>query len=200
VDVDETCPYANPQRFLYSETKAEAERQVLGANAAGFTTLSVRPRMVWGPRDTTILPVVLRMVDSGRWRWVDGGRHLTSTTHVYNVVHGLELALTHGQGGNAYFVADDGARTIRDFVTALMRANGRALPDGAVPGWVARALAATLETVWTLAGVRGAPPMSRLGAAVMSAQCTMKTDKARRDLGYAPVISFEEGMRTLTAG
>ena len=55
-DVDESAPYPARQRYLYSETKAEAERRVLAANAAGFETLSVRPRLVWGPRDTSVLP------------------------------------------------------------------------------------------------------------------------------------------------
>ena len=53
-----------------------------------FTTLSIRPRFVWGPGDQTILPVLEAMVRSGRFVWIDGGRARTSTTHIANLVRG----------------------------------------------------------------------------------------------------------------
>lgn len=74
VDIDETEPYPKKQKYLYSETKAEAERLVLAANSAKFETLSLRPRLVWGPRDTSVLPAVLAMAKEGRFVWLDKGR------------------------------------------------------------------------------------------------------------------------------
>ncbi len=100
-DIDETQPYPRRQRFLYSETKAEAERRVLAASDDRMTTLSVRPRLVWGPRDASVLPATAAMIAAGRFRWIDGGRPETSTTHIANLVHGVERALTHGPGGQA---------------------------------------------------------------------------------------------------
>ena len=61
-----------------------------------------------------MLPAVLRMAAEGRFAWIDGGRARTSTTHVANVVDALVLALTQGEAGQAYFVADEGTRTIRE--------------------------------------------------------------------------------------
>ena len=43
---------------------------------------------------------------SGRFAWIGGGRHLTSTTHVDNVVEGLLLGAERGRSGEAYFVTD----------------------------------------------------------------------------------------------
>jgi len=48
VGVDETHAYPEHHRFLYSETKAEAEKLVLAANTGDFLTISLRPRFVWG--------------------------------------------------------------------------------------------------------------------------------------------------------
>src|SRR5690606_20182814 len=96
VDIDESVLPPSRHTFLYSETKAEAERRVLAANSAEFTTLSLRPRFVWGPRDTSVLPAIVAMVEKGSFAWLDGGRHATSTTHVANLVHAVELALDHG--------------------------------------------------------------------------------------------------------
>ncbi|MCZ7686939.1 MAG: NAD-dependent epimerase/dehydratase family protein [Sandaracinaceae bacterium] len=195
--VDEQTPYPARQRFLYSETKAEAERRVLAANGPGLTTLSLRPRLVWGPRDATVLPVVVRMAREGSFAWLDGGRARTSTTHVANLAHAVVLSLTRGRGGEAYFVADEGERTLRELLSALAATEGVRLPERSVPGALARPLAAAIEGVYRLFGARRAPPMSRFAVSMMSRTITVKTDKAREELGYAPVVSFEEGLAAM---
>lgn len=201
VDVDETYPIPKRHRFLYPETKAEAERRVLAASAPGFDALSIRPRLVWGPRDATVLPVVLKMAKAGSFKWLDGGRHRTSTTHVRNLVHALSLALEQGRGGQAYFVADDGTRTVREFLTALAATQGVSLEGaGSVPGWLARPLAGAVELPWRLLGLSGTPPMTRFAVTMMSASVTVRCDKARTELGYAPVLTFDEGLAQLRQG
>ncbi len=90
--IDEDHPYPVRQRFFYSESKAEAERLVLAADAPGFTTLSIRPRLVWGPGDRSVLPTLLDTAARGAFAWIDGGRARTSTTHVDNLVHAVERA------------------------------------------------------------------------------------------------------------
>lgn len=199
VNADEAHPYPARQRYLYSETKAEAERRVLAANGEGMVTMSIRPRLVWGPRDTTVLPAVLRMARQGSFAWLDGGRQRTSTTHVANLVHALALALGKGRGGQAYFVADDGERTMRDFLSALARTQGVDLGDRQVPSFVVRPAARVIEGVWRLFGIAKAPPMTRFAIDMMSASVTVSTAKARAELGYAPVVSVEEGLRRMTA-
>jgi nucleoside-diphosphate-sugar epimerase len=197
VDVDETAPYPARQRYLYSETKAEAERRVLAASAEGFVTISIRPRLVWGPRDTSVLPAVLRMARAGSFAWLGGGRAKSSTTHVDNLVHAIDLALTRGQPGRAYFVADDGERTIRELLGAMARTQGVDLGDRNVPIPIARAAARVVEGVWRLFGVKKAPPMTRFAVDMMSSTVTVSTRRAREELGYAPVISVEEGLRRM---
>src|ERR1700680_4041588 len=86
INVDETAPLRPDSPALYSATKARAEQAVLAANRDGFETVVVRPRFVWGVGDTTLLPVMVEMVRGGRFAWIGGGRHRTSTTHVENVV------------------------------------------------------------------------------------------------------------------
>lgn len=197
VDVDETAPLPARHRFLYPETKAAAERLVLAANAPDFTTLAVRPRLVWGPRDETLAPVLRRMAAEGSFAWLDGGRARTSTTHVANLAHALLLALSAGRGGEAYFVADDGTRTLREVLGSLVAPDGVALPDRDVPGWLARPAAIAMEAAWSAVGRK--PPTTAFAAAMMSRTVTVRTDKARAELGYAPVVSVEAGLRALAA-
>lgn len=197
-EIDETYPYPEHTPFLYSETKAAAEKLVLAANAADFATLSIRPRFVWGPGDQTILPVLEAMVRNGRFVWIDYGNARTSTTHIANLVHGVELALDRGTGGNAYFVVDEGVTQMREFLTALLATRQVTPPDKAIAGSVVRGLAALTETMWRAFGIKSDPPLTRFAASMMSRDCTINGDKARRELGYEPVISRSEGLRALS--
>src|SRR6185312_2305458 len=102
--VDETVPLRPDSPAPYASTKARAEQAVRGANDAGFETVVIRPRFVWGAGDTTLLPSMVEMVKSGRFAWISGGTQLTDITHVDNVVEGLRLGARKGRGGQAYFV------------------------------------------------------------------------------------------------
>jgi nucleoside-diphosphate-sugar epimerase len=133
VDVDETAPLRPDSPALYSATKARAEEAVLAANRDGFETIVVRPRFVWGRGDTTLLPVIVEMVRSGRFAWIDGGRHRTSTTHVDNTVKGLVLGATRGAPGNVYFVTDGEPVVFREFVSDLLATGGSSLRRAAFP-------------------------------------------------------------------
>ena len=57
--VDETYPRAPNSPYPYSWTKARAEELCEAANAPTFQTIILRPRFIWGPGDTTLLPVTL---------------------------------------------------------------------------------------------------------------------------------------------
>ena len=198
VGVDEAHPYPARQKYLYSETKAEAERRVLAADGPAMTTISVRPRLVWGPRDASVLPAVLHMAEAGSFAWIDGGAQRTSTTHVANLVEALSLALTKGRGGEAYFVADDGERTMRDFLAALARTQGVDLGSRSAPAFVLRPAARVIEGIWRALRVARRPPMTRFAIDMMSSTVTVRTEKARAELGYRPVISVEDGLRDMT--
>jgi len=196
-DVDERYPYPEHTPFLYSATKAAAERLVLAANSERLTTLSLRPRLVWGPGDQTVLPVIMQAVRSGRFAWIDGGRAMTSTTHIDNLVHAVTLALRRGVGGNAYFVTDHGHTSMRDFLRALLQTQGMIAPNRSIPAALAYALAATAETVWRTFGLREQPPLTRFAAALMSRDCTLRIDKAQCELGFAPIVSRAAGLQSL---
>ena len=85
-------------------------------------------------------------------------------------------------------------------IAGIAAARGVTLPETSVPGWVADALGAVCETAWRTLPLKGEPPLTRFGAMIMSRDSVLKDDKARAELGYAPVISVDEGLRALAAG
>jgi nucleoside-diphosphate-sugar epimerase len=194
---DETYPLAPHSPYPYAATKAQAEMLVKAVNAPGFETIILRPRFIWGPGDTTLLPTIEAMAKSGKWMWVNHGRVRTSTTHIANLVHAIELALSKGRGGEAYFILDDGVRSMHEMISGIAGARGITLPERSVPAWFADALGATCEFMWRTLPMPGDPPLTRFAAMILSRDSILKDDKARREMGYAPVISVEGGLRAL---
>jgi nucleoside-diphosphate-sugar epimerase len=196
-NVDETAPLRPDSKALYCSTKAKAEQLVRDAATEGLDTVVLRPRLVWGKGDTTILPGILDAMESGRFMWIGGGRHLTSTTHVDNVVEGLALAARKGKPGGVYFVTDGEPVVFRDFVTDLVATQGVDPPDKSVPAGVAGAMAATCEAAWRLLPLPGAPPLTRTAYWLSALEATIDISKARSELGYRPVRTIEDGLAEL---
>ena len=139
VNADETWPLKPDSRAYYPRSKARAEQAVVAANGAGgMETVVVRPRFVWGPGDTTLLPGIVELIRSGKFAWVGGGGNLTSTAHVDNVVEGLVLAAEKGRGGEAYFVTDGDPIPFREMITALVATQGVEPGKRNVPAAVAQ--------------------------------------------------------------
>ena len=158
----------------------------------------LRPRFVWGPGDTTLLPAMKSMVEAGKFAWIGGGHNLTNTSYIDNVVEGLVLAADKGRGGEAYFVHDGDALEFRDMVTKLLATQGVEAPTRSVPKPVAHALSTGGETVWRLLRLKSSPPLTRFAYWVSSQECTIDISKARAELGYEPVISRADGLAALS--
>lgn len=197
VDVDESTPLAPDSPAPYAATKAQAELLVRGFE--GIETVVVRPRLVWGRGDTTLLPAVIEAVRTGRWRWIGGGRHRTSTTHVKNCVEGLVLAAERGRPGEAYFVTDGEPVVFREFVERLAGTQGVTIPDKGVPRAVGAMAAPVSERIWRTLRLKSTPPLTRTAYWLSAQECTIRDDRAREELGYRPVVSIEEGLAEMAA-
>ena len=199
VDADETWPLRPDSPSLYPATKARAERAVRNAGTDGFATAVVRPRFVWGVGDSTILPALKDAVERGKFAWVAGGKHRTSTTHVDNVIEGLMLAADKARPGAAYFVTDGEPVVFREWIEKLLATQGVTPPGKSIPRPVAAAVAAGGETISKLLRRDKPPPLTRMTYWVSGLECTLDDSRAREELGYVPVVTREQGLADLTA-
>jgi nucleoside-diphosphate-sugar epimerase len=119
---------------------------------------------------------------------------------VANVVHGMLLAAEKGKGGEIYFLTDGDFVEVRAFLSQLLQAYNVSPPDGELPFWVARAAAFAAEAAWSLLHLRGEPPVTRSAVRLIGQEVTVVDDKARRELGYAPIVSRADGVAQLSAG
>lgn len=199
VNAREDMPFPDHPAGAYSRTKGEAERIALALAGPGFAVVAARPRFLWGRDDTTALPQLTAAAAAGKMAWLDGGRYLTSTTHIANACAGVALALERGRSGEAYFLSDGEPQEFRRFITDLLATQGIVVPDKSVPRWLVRVIASVGDTLATVSGGRFTPPVTRQQLATMSVEVTLNISKARMELGYQPVISRSVGLAELVA-
>jgi len=199
-DADESHPSAPRPYGRYAASKAESERLVLVANGDGMETVIVRYAHAWGARDASLLRGLVAAVETGRFRWIDGGHQRVSTTHVANIVEGLILAAERGRPGEIYFITNGEPVKLREFATVMLAAIGVTPPGSLDP---ARGCAseggAARDASGQSCAVGAAPPVTRTAVALLGLSCTVTDAKARRELGYSPLIARPHGLTRLAA-
>ena len=198
---DEDGPYSTAPD-LYSSTKVEAERLVLEANGkGGLLTCAIRPGGIYGPgeRATFIGPLIRGLkLGSPLIVFGDGSARL-DYVYIDSLVDAQLRAaerLVEGSPvcGQAYFVSDESPINAGEFSIQLVREMGLKSKPVRIPGSVARAVATVCERSFQLFG-RPKPPFSIANVVLCDVDNYFCIDKAKRDLDYAPLVDFDEGLR-----
>lgn len=201
--VDESRPY--PRRYLcaYPHTKALAERAVLAANGqGGLSTVALRPHLIWGPRDTQLIPRLIRRARSGGLRRVGNGTNRISMMYVENAAAAhLQAAdaLTPASpvAGRAYFINELEPVNLWDWIDEILSRAGLPPVRKGISAASAYAIGAACEAVYRLLGLGSEPPMTRFLAKQLSGSHYYDVGRAQRDFGFHPIVPVGEGMRRL---
>lgn len=194
--VDETTAPADAPGDAYTASRLSGERIVRAAHGeGGLETVVVRCGLIWGPGEPTILPRILSLLRRGRMVYPGGGHNHLGMAFVDNLVEGVILAATvPGAAGRLYHVTDGEELTCREVLDALAGALGVPPPRRSVPFPVVYAVAALLETAAKAVRSVSPPPITRYGARLVACDCRYDIGRARRELGYRPVVRFREGV------
>ena len=200
--VDESEPY--PERFdaAYPQTKAMAEMAVLAANDDTLSTVALRPRLIWGPEDTNLVPQLVERAKSGRLRFVGGGENLVDTTYIDNAADAHLLAANRLEPGSAcagrpYFISNGEPWPLKEFINGILGAAGLPPEARTVPLGLAVAAGAVFETMERFVPFSNGPPMTRFIARNFASAHWFDISAARRDLGYEPKITLTDGLEKL---
>jgi nucleoside-diphosphate-sugar epimerase len=199
---DESVPYPARYEAPYPRTKALAEQLVLRANGPALATVALRPHLIWGPGDNHLIPRLLARARAGRLRRVGRASPLIDSVYVDNAadVHLLaadRLAPGSPVAGRAYFVSQGEPVPLWDLVNRILKAAGLGPVTRTLPFVVAYAAGWLLEAVYALLRRADEPPMTRFLARELATAHWFDLGAARRDLGYEPAVSLEEGLRRL---
>lgn len=201
--IRETHPFA--PATLYSATKVEAEKLVreLGAEL-GVEVVIVRPTIVYGKGDKNgMLDKMARMIRAGSYRIVGSGENVLHHTHVDDVVDGVLLAArSPAARGEDFILSGPETTTLAGLSDLVARAVGKKVPRLRVPLGFARAAATVVDVLAYrgLAFVEREPPINHEKLDVMTRSIAFDCGKAKERLGFAPKVSYAEGIRRTLDG
>jgi nucleoside-diphosphate-sugar epimerase len=193
---DESLPYPSKHLDHYGHTKRLAEQDVLAANGQnGLRTCALRTAGIYGPGDRHRLPSILKAARSGQNIRLGDGSAKFGHVYVANVVHAHILAaeaLDGAAAGQAYFIGDHPAGNFFDFFTPYLASFGFPPAKTSIPYRLAYVLAMLMETAARLGIGPSTPTLTRYVVASTCVDFYFSHDKAVRELGYQPVVSFEQ--------
>lgn len=201
---DESLPLTQDCPSPYPLTKAQAEREVLGANSEQLRCCSLRPHLIWGLGDPHLVPRVLASARAGRLRIVGTGENRVDMVHVRNAAQAHLLAETALRAGGpacgrAYFITNGEPLRLWGWINGLLNALGEPIIEKRISLSAARTVGTACELAWRCLPLKGEPPMTRFVASELAKDHWFDLSAARRDLGYVPAVTMREGTRELIA-
>jgi nucleoside-diphosphate-sugar epimerase len=198
---DESLPIPDHFSSPYPATKALGEQLVLAANGDRLRTTALRPHLIWGPGDPHLLPRLMVKAARGSLA-LPGGDKLIDTIYVENAASAHLLALSGIQQegpccGRTYFISNDEPMPQADIIRGLLRAAGMNPEIKTVSPSVAKAAGTIVQTAWKVLGIKSEPPVTKWAAEQLSTAHWYNIAAAKRDLGYQPAISIQEGLKLL---
>jgi nucleoside-diphosphate-sugar epimerase len=184
----------------YSETKRAAEAEVrLAEQARGLNVVILRPATVYGPRSADVVGDMARAIRARQMLLVAGGRAVAGLLYVDNLVDAAVLALRNDAAlGEAFNLTDGLAITWRRFLGDLAEGLGCPEPRWSVPYGVAFGIAFALEHGYRwlrrTARLKTRPLLSRQAVHVLGRDQDFSNRKARETLGWAPRVSYQDGL------
>jgi dihydroflavonol-4-reductase len=178
----------------YGQSKLYAEKEVLRlVQDKDLPAVIIRFSMVYGPGDPRDILKLTRLAKKGLIPKIGKRLKLTPLIHVEDAVQGLVLAMEKGRAGETYLITNDQSEPFDDIVKIIKEALGISGMSIQLPEWVALNSASMLEFIFGI--FRKTPPVTRKNIESTIADRIFSIEKAKRELGFEPLMDFKEGLR-----
>jgi nucleoside-diphosphate-sugar epimerase len=193
---EETAQSPLSEKAFYARSKRESEQLVLGAHTEGRVWASVvRPDVIYGTRDRTFVPRMARLIEGFFVPLLNDGRSIMAIVHAANVAQGAVLAATSDlAGGRAYNLANDFDVSARRFFELAGDGLGKAPRFLPMPMWLARGALRVGKTMSRVLTGGRYTLVSNAALDFLSEDNPYTSDRARRELGWRPVVHHETGV------
>ena len=193
---DETVPPAAESLDAYTRSKVEAEELAIRyVQKHGLPLSVVRPGFIYGPRDRTVLPKLIKALQGGRFAYFGSGNQTLNCIYVKNLVQGIFLAAEVPQAIGEIFNLTDGARVSkRQFVGQVAELAGLRAPRKKIPLWLAWTLAVLMERRAKRLKSTEPPLVNKARYKFLGLNLDYSIAKAQRILDYQPAFTTEQGL------
>lgn len=199
-EIKESSALASPFACDYARSKSEAESVVRTVAEEELSAVIIRARAVFGQGDNNLLPRLLKAADQKRLRQIGADDTRLDLTYIDNLILALILATTCGEAGHAYAITNDEPVTLWPFIRQVLSKTGRSENLRRTPRPIALKVAGMIEHWYRWRGKNTEPPITRYTAGLISTTKTFDISAAKRELGYAPIVSMTDAtQRTIEA-
>ncbi len=196
---DESLPYPAHYENFYSQTKAMGEQMVIEANDTNLLTTSLRPHLIFGPRDAHLLPSLLARAQDGKLIQVGDGSNKVDITYVEDAARAHLLAADALQpgspvAGSVYFISQDDPITQWPWIHDLLAKLNIPPIKRQISLPVARAVGTVFEFIYRWFPIQGEPRLTRFLASELALSHYYDISRAKRDFGYQPKLSTAQAL------
>lgn len=198
ITVDETFElgYKLYKWAYYSRSKVAAEGIVWDAHKSGKIELTViRPAWIYGERDRATIRRLATMIRTGRAKILGPGANRLNVSYAGNIAEGAIAAAALPQAnGQAYNCSNDGEITQQQYFDLWANALGCPPVRKHAPYRAAYAAGFLLECLGHLMNSSKPPFITRYAVWLMGRYSYFAADKARRELGWNPTVTYDVGI------
>lgn len=204
---------ASNSQQAWAETAALEANRTPKDSKKPLLTCAIRPAGIFGEGDVQLIPPMLGAYFRGQSRFQLGDNtNLFDFTYVGNVAHAHLLAAaallatynlaptvpidTERVDGEAFFITNDQPVPFWDFARSVWREAGPPVPiekTWVLPKDIMMPVGSVLE--WICWAIGRKPNITRDQVRYSTVRRYYSIDKAKRRLGYRPIVGLEEGVK-----
>ena len=179
---------------VYQDTKLEAEQAAREfGKTTGFDVVIARPIGIYGPGDTRFLRM-FRGLARGNFPMIGSGKPFYHLTYIDDLVEGFRLCGTvPSAAGRTYILAGPRYTTLEELVKMVASELKVEPPTVHWPVWPFWTAGLLCEMVCV--PLRLEPPIFRRRVDFYTKSRAFDTTRARTELGFAPRVDLEEGIK-----
>lgn len=183
---------------IYQETKLEAEQMARAfGDRTGFDVVVARPIGIYGPGDTRFLRM-FRGLARGKFPMIGSGKPYYHLTFIEDLIEGFRLCGTVAAAqGRTYLLAGPRYTTLEELVRLVANELKVSPPKIHWPVWPFWTAGLLCEMVCV--PLRIEPPIFRRRVDFYTKSRAFDTRRAQTELGFAPKVDLEEGIRRTAA-
>ena len=180
----------------YADSKIDAEKVMRKYHKEkGLPLAMVYPLWVFGEGDQTFVPLLADAIIKKElifWR----KDAIVWPTYIDNLVDLLMLISEDERAiGNGYLVHDGESTTLQEFCAGIAETLGVPPIKTHIPYWSAMTAARVMEFIWKLFRIKMRPLLTTYTVTNLGSRFRFSIDKAERELGWKPRITYREGFR-----
>ncbi|OMO68021.1 3-beta hydroxysteroid dehydrogenase/isomerase [Corchorus capsularis] len=203
---DESLSCPGKFQDLLTDLKFQAEGLIrLANNIDGLLTCVLRPSILFGPGDKQFVPLLVNLAKSGLAKFIIGsGENMSDFTYAENVAHAHICAAEAldsrivSVAGKAFFITNLEPLAFWEFVSLILEGLGYQRPFIKVPTWIFSYIFTLRESIHDKFRVRiynySVSPQYIVQLA--SRTRTFDCSAAEKHLGYSPVVSLHDGIKS----